>query len=318
MIASDILQAPPDTAPAEAPAYVEPPVRRRGCLVDLILRFFYFLLHTIALLLVGAAMFGLAGWYAYHLVQRQIQGEEVTAPNLAGLKLDKAMEALAKPGGGDLGLRVSEREFSETVGEGEIISQVPPAMTRVKAGTVIRVKESKGTTKVACPDVRGKPYLDAGILLRNANLTEGEKSFAADPSLKKDYVIAQAPAPGSLQFRGTPVNLLVSLGSEARFILMPSLADLPFIEAQQRLAELGLPAPTKVEAPSPGTEEDFVIAQDPAPGASVAPDAPIKVTVASNLGRRPSPSPSPSPAAGPASPSVPTPEPTPDMPPAIP
>jgi beta-lactam-binding protein with PASTA domain len=318
LIVADTSPTALEKVAAETPSpAVEAPLRGHGCMVDLILRFFYFLFHTIALLVLGAAMFGLAGWGAYYLVQREIRGAEVAAPNLAGLKLDKAMEALQKPDGADLSLRVSEREFSETVGEGEIISQFPPEGTHVKAGTVIRVKQSKGTTRVSCPDVLGKPYLNAGIELRNANLVEGEKSYIADANIRKDSVVAQDPPPKSLQFRGSPVNFLISLGPETRRILMPTLTDLTIVEATDRLAKLELSSvPTVTEEPRPDMDDGLIFGQDPAPGASVARDAPIRVTVVRNAGRLPSPSPSPGHGPRPSPP--PTPAPMPDMPPARP
>lgn len=344
MIAADTPQAAPDV-PMEAaeqqpwpeveqpspPVVAEAPERGHGCIVDLILRFFYFLFHTIALIVIGAAMFGAAGWGAYYLVQREVRGAEVAVPNLAGLKLDKAMEAVEKLEGADLSLRVSEREFSETVGEGEIISQFPPEGTHVKAGTAIRVKQSKGTTRVTVPDVRGQDYRQVEVDL--PNLVVGEKSFITDPSLKKDLVIAQDPPQQSQQFRGTAINLLVSLGPDTRRILMPRLIGRTTFEATEELGKLGLSAPTETKEPNPGKEEDLIFAQDPAPGTLVARDVATRVTVTSNVGHlsnsspspnsgsRPSPAPAlgavPTPAPTPAAP-VPTPAPIPDMPPALP
>lgn len=269
-----------DAAPPEA--------KKRGFFTDLLLRFVFFQIQIVKILLVAVFVFVLAGWGGYYLIQHQLKKAEILVPNIAGLRLEKAVQILhAKEL--DLSLKIEKMEYSDLVEEGEIISQFPRAGTFVKSGAVVRVNVSEGTTRVSCPDVRGKNDFQAGIDLRKVDLNEGGKTFLPDPDLKRNLVIAQDPPPGTLLDRGAKVHLLVSLGPKPTRILMPRLVDLTLVEAQELLAPLGLRISTFREEPFPEKDDGIIWRQDPPSGATVAPDAAIGVTLVWNIGANPEP-----------------------------
>lgn len=258
----------------------------RGFLADLVVRFCFFLLQIIKVCFLSALVFSLAGAGAFLIVQRRIRGNEVETPNIAGLQVEKAVERLHELNL-DLSIKMEGAEFSDLAPQGAIIAQVPPAGKRVKAGSAMRVRVSRGTTLIPCPDLRGKNHLEAGILLRQADLREGEESFLAAAEVNKDLVIAHNPAPGSYVERKTAVDLLVSLGPALPEILMPDLTNMTVAEAQELLEYLRLEIQGVEEGPCPGKDDGLVFRQDPEAGATVAPGTSVRVTVVSNLGRTP-------------------------------
>lgn len=275
--------------PLGAPEPSRPPSRsgpkRRGCLVDLIGRFFFFFFQVLKLLIVGGAVCLATGWIGYTLVQRNIQKVEVTVPNLTVRYFDDAA-ALLHEKNLDLSLRIEKKEFSDDVEEGRIISQAPPTGTHVKAGAVVRVVVSLGTTRIPCPDLRGTPFRDAGIALRKGDLAEGKKSYVADPKVKKDFVIAQSPPPGAPLYRETPVDLLVSLGTGQARVRMPDLRNLTRLDAADVLAELGLRITSVAAEPHPTMEDGAILRHDPPANSAVTPATPISVTIVDNRGLR--------------------------------
>jgi len=271
-------------APAARLGLSAAPVKRRGTLTALLLRFFFFLGQILKVLFFTILVFAVAGVLSYLLVQKHIQGQEILVPNITGRKVDDAARVL-KEQGLDLSIQIESFDFSDLVAEGEIVSQFPQPGNNVKSGTVLRVHVSRGTTLIPCPDVRGKNFLEAGIALRNADLDEGVKSFLHSPEYKKDAVIAQDPGANAPVERRIKVNLLVSLGPEVEGRIMPNLLDSTFTEAEEKLKPLGLRIASQTEAPSPGRDNGLIFEQDPSAGASVLPDDPITVRVVRNEGR---------------------------------
>src|SRR5688572_4533549 len=65
-----------------------------------------------------------------------IRGREVTVPSLAGKTEDEARQVLQDNG---LLLRISSRQFSSDVPEGQILDQIPPSGTRLKTNRSVKV-----------------------------------------------------------------------------------------------------------------------------------------------------------------------------------
>jgi beta-lactam-binding protein with PASTA domain len=239
----------------------------------------------IKLLVLAALVFCLAGGASYFIVQRMIEGKEIVAPAVQGYSLEDAAIQLNKSAP-ELSLKVDGTKYSEMVNDGAIISQYPPAGSRVKAGSAVRVVISKGNSKVNCPNVEGMNYLEAGIALRKAGLKEGNKSFLFDPQVKKDCVVKQDPPAAAELERQTAVNLLVSKGKQPVTLRMPNLVSPPHsrIEAIAKLRNMGLQSPEISEEALAAADNEMVIRQNPAPGSVVTPDDPISITIVNNLG----------------------------------
>ena len=261
----------------------EPPRRRRNPLLVVLGHGFSAIFLIGKIVVLGALVFTATAAVSYLVVQREIKGKEMQAPNLAGLTVPEALTKLSKSAP-ELAMKLDGMEYSNLVNEGEIISQVPLAGSKIKAGSPLRIRVSKGNSKVSCPNVQETNYQEAGIALRRAGLKEGNISLDFDPKVKKDFVIAQDPSPGAELDRQTPVNLLVSKGIPAQVIRMPDLTDKTAQEAGDVLRNAGLQMPGVLETAIPGKDNGLIVEQSPAPGSIVTPETTTTVTVVNNLG----------------------------------
>ncbi|NQU44737.1 PASTA domain-containing protein [bacterium] len=256
-------------------------VARPGFLRGLFRRFFYFFGQTVAVILLTGVIFALTGSVSFLIVKRYVQGQEVLVPNVMGKKVEDAARYLWDDGV-DLSVKIEGFDYSDLVAEGEIVMQTPQPGNYVKTGTVVRVRVSKGTTLIPCPDVRGSELSKAGISLREADLNEGDVSHLPSSEAREGFVIAQSPPPNAVVERQTEVDLLVSTGPPAVAKMMPSLLDLTVSEAEGALLELNLRISAQDERPLPGKDNGLIQAQYPAPGAPVTERDEIRVTTVRN------------------------------------
>lgn len=252
---------------------------------------FVFLLFRVGFL--GALVFCIAAGASFYLLRQHITGSEEAVPNLLGMTIPDAMRSLNTSS--TLSLKLEGEEFSDMVKEGEITSQVPPSNSRVKAGSTVRVRVSRGNSMVQCPDLQDLNYTDAVIKLHEAGLKEGNKSTLPDPKVRKDCVISSDPPAGMALQRQSAVNLLVSLGPPRATMEMPDFTNNTVVEARAVLLSKGLQMPKVTDVVQPGTDDGVIVRQSPAAKSPVSPDDAILLTVVNNLGTE-SPTPEPEPA----------------------
>ena len=269
--------------PRSDPSDAASPRPRRGFARDLASRFGFFLVLIVKISLLCTLVFALSALVSFWIIRHQLSGGEIIVPGLAGQTVAQAIQTLQDEGV-DLSIKLEEMEYSDLAGENEILSQLPPAGTRVKAGATVRVRVSRGGERVPCPDLIGTNFLEAGMVLREADLREGSKSFLASASAERDAVIAQDPPPGRPLDRETPVNLLISLGPVAEPVLMPDLSGSTVPEAEDLLAQLDLEIDKVSTAPFSGKDNGLIFRQEPVAGSPVSPGAAIRVTAVDNLG----------------------------------
>ncbi len=150
------------------------------------------------------------------------RGSEFTlAPDLAGRTLEEAGPLLATE---DLTVAPDPaQEFSETVPEGAVVSQVPAAGEQVRRGTEVAVVLSRGREPVPVPAVTGQERAAAEQALTDAGLAPSVTEEFSD-DVAAGLVVSQAPADGTL-FRGDEVALVVSKG--------PPLVEVPQVRGRQ-------------------------------------------------------------------------------------
>ncbi|WP_394214735.1 Stk1 family PASTA domain-containing Ser/Thr kinase [Brachybacterium vulturis] len=163
---------------------------------------------------------------------RVSKGEQTfPVPQLVGLDLDNARTEV-----GALGLELVQDapEYSETVPEGEVISQTAAA-DALPAGGEVHVVLSQGRQPLSVPDQRGRDGGAARTALEDAGfeVTSGQ---AHSGSVPRGAVISQSPASGTL-FRGETVHIVTSLGPE--MVTVPDVFRTPEAEAKAALAEAG-------------------------------------------------------------------------------
>ena len=138
--------------------------------------------------------------------------QPATVPELRGKSASAAESALA-----DAGLNgSSSEEYSDSVPEGQVISQSIDPGQKVDKGTTVSYVVSRGpeTKYVTVPGLGGYTESGARQRLENAGLKVGTVSEAYSSTVGKGYVIDQTASPGSSVEEGTSVGFTVSLGAE--------------------------------------------------------------------------------------------------------
>lgn len=137
---------------------------------------------------------------------------EIEIPDVTGLDEDTACNKLTNAGFNP----VKDYAYSDTVAQGNVISQTPKGSSLAKEGDNVTVVISRGKEEVlvVVPDVTLATEDVAKQTLTNAGLTVGSVSSAYDDEVAEGYVIYQSVAGGTKANEGTTVNLTVSLGKE--------------------------------------------------------------------------------------------------------
>ncbi len=210
-----------------------------------------------------------------------IHGREVAVPKLVGLTPSQA-ERLALQNG--LLIDVEDRFYSADVPEGHIMSQLPPAGTKVRRGWRVRLAESLGLQHVVIPDVVGQSSRAAEINLRRRGLEPGTVAFARMPDKPADQVIAQSPPAAAVGIASPKVNLLFAAPPEPAAFVMPNFVGHQLADAARLIQDAGLHLGTvhvSTNGAAPGTPPGptVVVRQSPAPGQKVTPGMTVELDV---------------------------------------
>ncbi len=150
------------------------------------------------------------------------RGSEFTVVDeLSGQSVDQAAAILQE---NDLALRPEPgSENSETVPQGQVLSQEPAAGERIRRGEQVAVVVSLGREPIAVPSVTGLAQDAAVAAVTGAGLRAVlAEEFSSD--IAQGAVMSQQPGEGTL-FRGDAVTLVISQG--------PPLVPVPDVVGQQ-------------------------------------------------------------------------------------
>jgi eukaryotic-like serine/threonine-protein kinase len=250
-------------APTPAPMYdaypPEEPPRRTGLIVG------------VGLLIL--AIVGLVAVLLYSLLSDggAAAGEQRIVPAVVGELEADATKTLT-----DAGFLVSPTQVpNDTVEEGRVISQNPPAEAEAEAGSAVEIQVSAGKGKVPLPDLVGQTETQAYQVLSQLRLNGVTETEESDQP--QGTVIRQDPAPGDIEV-GTPVTLTVSSG--AAQIQIPNVANLESTVAAAQLARAGFEVETLQEA-SDAVTANRVIRTEPEIGATVPNGSIVRIVVSS-------------------------------------
>jgi len=129
--------------------------------------------------------------------------------------------------------------------------------------------------KVQLPRVIGMDSTTALELLRERGFQPKVSGREFNEDVPKDAVLSQRPASGSWVQKNSEIRLVVSRGSDA--VALPSLAGLPFVQAQQLLQAHGLTVGRVAQVHSSQHPKGEVIAQDPEAGSFARRGSPVAV-----------------------------------------
>ena len=183
---------------------------------------------------------------------------QIQVPTVIGSTRERAIAALEGQG-----FTVVVRSVrNETVGEGLVTEQSPPAGARADRGSAVELVVSAGPDPIEIPDVRGLTQDRAEGRLEGIGL-EVETVFEAGAA-PQGIVIRQSPAAGSDVNPGWSVQIAVSEGPPP--FALEDMSGRPAADAAALLAELGVEVEIRQE-PAAGVAPGLVIRTEPAAGA---------------------------------------------------
>ena len=147
-----------------------------------------------------------ATWYNYFG-----PGAKVSIPSIVGMKSSEAKNTLTQA---NLNLKITKEVFSEEIGKGRVIEMNPSAGEKIAADGLIKVTISKGPERYLVPKLSGLSLADAGALLTKSKLVIGSTNYVFNDKVEKDLIIGSSPTFGELIKKNSPVNLLISKGSD--------------------------------------------------------------------------------------------------------
>jgi serine/threonine-protein kinase len=126
-------------------------------------------------------------------------------------------------------LRVYEK--SDTVPEGVVIRQEPPAGTQVSPNTPITLYVSSGATEVMVPSLVGQTEASAVMMIEAQGLTVGTITVVSSANVPEGTVVASDPVANAKLPLGSVVNLVLSDGT----VQIPDVRNLDVVEARNIL-----------------------------------------------------------------------------------
>jgi serine/threonine-protein kinase len=202
--------------------------------------------------------------------------ETVQVPNVVGKSFDDAQSIIENK---NLKYIKSGEQYSDNVVPNTVINQIPKSGTEVKVGRSIYLIISKGRETLEVPYLIGKSLREARVNLIQSGLALGNVVYVASDSIGFDTVISQSIGNDRKIPAGSPINIIVSKGSE-NFVKVPNLVGLAVSEAQSLLTESGFTIGNIFYGKSETYLSGTIIDHSPVAGELAKQNSPINITVA--------------------------------------
>jgi serine/threonine-protein kinase len=242
-------------------------------------------LGWILLTLIMLAIAGIVAWAI--ITSLPEKAPLVAVPKVVGLPEQQAKDALTAKG-----LKfTTDRQASDTVAEGLVISQDPGEGQRIREGETVALVISLGRGLTTVPDLAGLTQDQALTKLEEAGLQLGRVLRGTSTPELKNKVVSQQYPKGTRIERGTKVDIRLGTGPETEIV--PNVVGMSEADARAELEAKGF----KVNAVhtnngtcafSPGEVCD----QDPESGTELEKGKTVTIFVGETF---PSESPSPTP-----------------------
>ena len=181
--------------------------------------------------------------------------DDITAPDLVGKNYSDVVSSIQYA---EYNIVEDESVYSDSIEEGVIISQEPPAGRTIKATTEIYVTVSLGPKKIPLVDLIGVEARAAKLRLESLNLLVSMEYEVSD-TVAEGYVIRMDPEPYTELVEDEIVTLVVSLGPEERFTTVPNLIDMTESEAERALEIKNLVLGSVIPKETDIEEEDGLV-----------------------------------------------------------
>ena len=160
--------------------------------------------------------------------------ERFVLPSVAGLTPEAAQNLIAKL---PLVIQPLAEEFSTTVPKGYVIDSNPPTGEKVKRGSSVIIRVSKGIEQIALASYVGKSSDQALNELQDAGFAVTSTYEYSETRLAGE-VVSQKPAGGGTADKGSKVALVISKGTAYAYI--PNLFSIEEVKAVAALKDLDL------------------------------------------------------------------------------
>lgn len=228
-----------------------------------------YVITTVILIIISC--FGVLFYTIFH------DDDSVTVPQLVGMSLPDASDALS-----ELGLSAKVEKVDSQEAENTVLTQDVKPGKKVKPGKSLILQVSGGGKQVKIPDVRSMKTEDAIRTLEEAGFNVTKTLKVNDAEHEPGTVLAQNPYGGQTVDSGTAVELLVCAGNALGegSVYVPDLRGKNVAEAEMILNKAGLAAGEKTVIASVAPE-GTVVATKPGIGAKVETGAAIALSVSS-------------------------------------
>lgn len=166
---------------------------------------------------------------------------------------------------------------SATIPSGGIISQNPSGGTSATLTASISFVVSSGPQFSTVPNVVGMSQSAAESLLARADLVTGTVTQEYSNTVPKGYIIRQDPVSVAQVAFNTPVNIVVSLGTQPTVV--PNVIGMLEANVESHFLSAGLTLGVVSEAFSGTVPVGIVISQSPEAGANVPPGTAVNIVV---------------------------------------
>jgi serine/threonine-protein kinase len=136
-----------------------------------------------------------------------------------------------------LSLQPIKEEFDEKVPKGYVIDSTPTTGEKVKRGSKVFIRVSKGFEQIALASYVGKSSDQALNELTDAGF-DVKSTYDFSETLLAGEVISQKPEGGSTADKGAKVQLVISKGLQ--FAYIPDVVGVTESKVVQALKDLGL------------------------------------------------------------------------------
>jgi len=222
------------------------------------------LLALLVLVIVGFAVW----WFVFHRGT-----EKRTVPAVTGMPIATAVNTLQARG-----FKVQISNEVHAGKPGIVFGEIPPAGSRIKKGSTVEVRVSKGPATVTVPNAVGLGEATARDRLVSAGFQVKEMRVFSQQ--KAGDVVAQSPAAGNKAAKGSTIHINVSQGTG--LVIVPNVVGSTVGDAETTLAKAGLKGVVQAHVPS-AQPAGTVTAQDP-PGGQAKRGSKVKLNVSTGSG----------------------------------
>ena len=208
----------------------------------------------------------------------QVEEGYTLVPNVVGLDLNKASQALSEAGLTAKATYAESTEYDKDI----ICSQDIMEGTQVELGTALSLVVSSGkvaaVTGIAVPDVVGKTEVEAKVALENDGFVMVKELVPSD-SVEKGKVISQTPLGATNAPKGSQITVMISDGPDSSESVVPDIVGKDKETAMNMLTEAGILFNEPSEEANDAVEAGSVISQSIAAGTTVTTGTMIEFTV---------------------------------------